>query len=173
MPLDPPIALAPRAVADALRPIRNDFSIAVWTPGNAYAVGAIIRVAHNFLAREIFLVGSETFYPKASMGMHKYETVVRVAGEESLLRCVQGRPVWAVERDHARRSIHSVERFPEGVVFVFGSERFGLPPTAVARADEVVAIPVYGINRSLPLAVAAGIVMSEWARRHYVEGLTM
>jgi tRNA G18 (ribose-2'-O)-methylase SpoU len=173
MALAPPIALAPRVVADALRPLRNDFSVALWTPGNAYAVGAIIRVAHNFLAREIILVGAHSFYAKASMGMHKYETVVRVADEEGLFSSVRGRPVWAVERDHARRSIHAVDQFPADVVFVFGSERFGLPSAVLARAEEVVAIPVYGVNQSLPVAVAAGIVMSEWARRHYVDGLTL
>lgn len=173
MALDPPIDAAPEVVARALLPIRNDFSIALWTPGNGFAVGAVIRVAHNFLACEIFLVGGARFYRKASMGMHKYETVVQVADEESLFRAVHGRPVWAVEKDYARRSIHAVREFPPRVVFVFGSERFGLPEEVIARADEVLGIPVYGVNQSLPLAVAAGIVMSEWARRRYVEGVVV
>jgi tRNA G18 (ribose-2'-O)-methylase SpoU len=169
-PLDPPIDAAPEVVAATLAPIRNDFSVALWTAGNAFAVGAVIRVAHNFLAREIFLVGQAPFYSKASMGMHKYETIVHVPDEESLLRAVQGRPLWVVEKDHARRSIHSVGRFPVGVVFIFGSERFGVPPPIIARADDVIAIPLYGINQSLPLAVAVGIVVNEWARRRYVDG---
>jgi tRNA G18 (ribose-2'-O)-methylase SpoU len=172
-PLDPPIDAIdadPEAVRAALAPLRHDFSVALWTPGNAFAVGAIIRVAHNFLAQEIFLVGGESHYAKASMGMHKYETIVRVPDESRLLEAIRGRPLWAVEKDHARRSIHAVTRFPAGVVFVFGSERFGLPPAVLAAADEVVGIPVYGINNSLPLAVAAGIVMSEWTRRRYVDG---
>jgi tRNA G18 (ribose-2'-O)-methylase SpoU len=173
MALDPPIALAPRVVTETLAPLRNDFSIALWTPGNPYAVGAVIRVAHNFLAREIFLVGADSFYAKASMGMHKYETVVRVPDEQGLLRAIEGRPLWAVEKDHARRSIHAVDHFPKNVVFLFGSERFGLPPETVACADEVIGIPLYGVNQSLPLAVAAGIVMNEWARRHYADGATL
>jgi tRNA G18 (ribose-2'-O)-methylase SpoU len=157
-------------VARALLPIRNDFSIALWTPGNGFAVGAVIRVAHSFLAREIFLVGASRFYPKASMGMHKYETIVPVDDAEALFRAIDGRPVWAVEKDRARRSIHGVGAFPARVVFVFGSERFGLPDGVIAKADDVVGIPLYGVNQSLPLAVAAGIVMSEWARRRYVDG---
>jgi tRNA G18 (ribose-2'-O)-methylase SpoU len=56
------------------------------------------------------------------------------------------------------------------VVFAFGSERFGLPPGLAESADEVLAIPIYGINHSLPVAVAAGIVMHEWARRRYADG---
>jgi tRNA G18 (ribose-2'-O)-methylase SpoU len=169
-PLPLPIDESPQAVRAALAPLRHDFSIALWTPGNAFAVGAIIRVAHNFLAREIFLVGGEPHYPKASMGMHKYETIVRAADDGELQELLGRRPVWAVERDHARRSIHAVDCFPPGVVFVFGSERFGLPKAVLDRADDVVGIPIYGVNQSLPLAVAAGIVMSEWTRRRYAEG---
>ena len=55
-------------------------------------------------------------------------------------------------------------------MFVFGSERFGIPKALIDRADAVVGIPIYGVNNSLPLAVASGIVMSEWARRRYVDG---
>jgi tRNA G18 (ribose-2'-O)-methylase SpoU len=171
--LDPPIDATPHAISLALAPLRSDFSVALWTPGNPFAVGAVIRVAHNFLAREIILVGQAPFYAKASMGMHKYETIVQVHDEEALFDAVRGRPVWAVEKDYARRSVHAVEAFPRGVVFLFGSERSGLPATALSRADEVLGIPIYGINQSLPLPVAAGIVMSEWARRRYAPGAVL
>ena len=157
-------------MAAALAPLRNDFSVALWAPGNPFAVGAVIRVAHNFLAREVFLVGRAPFYEKASMGMHKYETIVDLDDEEDLVRAVGGRPMWVIEKDHARRSIYTVEAFPSATVLVFGSERFGVPESILARADDVLGIPVYGINQSLPLAVAAGIAMSEWARRRYVSG---
>ena len=67
--------------------------------------------------------------------------------------------------------MHAVEGFPPGVVFVFGSERFGVPGEVLDRADEVLGIPIYGVNHSLPVTVAAGIVMHEWARRRYREGV--
>jgi tRNA G18 (ribose-2'-O)-methylase SpoU len=173
MALDPPLALPPEAVRQALAPLRNDFSVALWSPGNAFAVGAVIRVAHSFLAREVFLVGGGDWYAKASMGMHKYETIVRVPDAAGLVQAASGRPLWAVEKDHARRSIHAVERFPPGVVLVFGSERFGVPRELLNAADEVVGIPIYGVNKSLPVTVAAGIVMSEWARRRYRDGAVL
>ena len=56
------------------------------------------------------------------------------------------------------------------MVFVLGSERFGIPKEVADSADEVVGIPIYGVNHSLPVAVAAGIVMHEWARRRFVDG---
>jgi tRNA G18 (ribose-2'-O)-methylase SpoU len=173
MPLEIPLDASPEAVRDALAPLRNDFSIALHCPGNAFAVGAIIRVAHSFLAREVFVVGDGGWYEKAAMGMHKYETLIRVADVEGLRHAVAGRPIWAVEKDGARRSLYAVDRFPPGVVLAFGSERFGLPDEFLEASDDVVAIPIYGVNNSLPVAVAAGIVMHEWARRRYSTGAVL
>lgn len=167
MPLVPPIEESPEEVREALRPLRNDLSVAVHSCGNAFAVGAIIRVAHSFLVREIIIVGDAPYYPKASMGMEKYETVVTVAGDEDFYEHVAGRPVWAIEKDAARRSLYAGRGFPKGVVFVFGSERAGLSGTFLERADEVVGIPMYGVNHSFPVAVAAGMVLGEWGRRRY------
>ena len=169
----PPIAETPEAVRDALAPLRSDFSVALFAAGNAFAVGAVIRVAHSFLAREVFVVGDSSWYAKASMGMHKYETLVRVPDVAGLRQATAGRPLWVVEKDYARRSVMSVPAFPPGVVFLLGSERFGVPREVAETADDVVGIPIYGVNHSLPLAVAAGIVMHEWARRRFAPGATL
>ena len=170
MALFPPLDATPEAVRELLAPLRNDFSVAVYNCQNAFAVGAIIRVAHSFLAREIFVVGDAPYYQKASMGMEKYETVVGLKDEEELFARVAGRPLWAVEKDHARRSLYAVDVFPKQVVFVLGSERAGLPQAIVDRADDVIGIPMYGVNHSFPVTVAAGIVMNEWARQRYRDG---
>jgi len=170
MALSSPIHESPADVRAALEPLRNDFSVAVHSCGNAFAVGAIIRVAHSFLVREIFIVGDAPYYAKASMGMEKYETIVRVRDDAAFFDHVRGRPVWAVEKDAARRSLYEAgpsRAFPAGVVFVFGSERSGLDERFLARADDVIGIPMYGVNHSFPVAVAAGMVMGEWARRRY------
>ena len=168
--LVPPIEESPDEVRAALAPIRHDFSVAVWSCQNAFAVGAIIRVAHNFLAREIVIVGEQPWYEKASMGMEKYESIARARDEDAFFAHVKGRPVWCFEKDAATKSLHDVKEFPRDVVLVFGSERFGVPKSVLARSDAVIGIPIYGVNHSLPVAVAAGIAMSEWARRKYARG---
>ena len=167
MALVPALNASPEEVREALAPIRHPFSVAVHACGNGFAVGAIIRVAHNFLAREIVVVGDEPYYAKASMGMEKYETLVKVTDDDAFFAHAGARPVWAIEKDHARRSLYEARVFPDGVIFVFGSERAGLSAEFAARADDVLAIPIYGVNNSLPVAVAAGIVMGEWARARY------
>lgn len=170
MALPVPLEASDEEVRKVLAPLRNDFSVALHAAENPFAVGAIIRVAHNFLAREVILIGDAPYYEKASMGMERYETIVRVPDDEALLTHVGARPLWAVEKDEATASLYAVDRFPPDVVLLFGSERFGLPKPLTARAAKTLGIPIYGVNHSLPLAVAAGIVMSEWARRHYAPG---
>ena len=173
MPLTTPLDASPDEVQRVLAPLRNDFSIALMSPGNAFAVGAVIRVAHSYLARELFVVGAGPWYAKASMGMQKYESVHTVPDARALREATAGRPLWIVEKDLARRSLHEVAAFPPGVVFAFGSERFGVPQELVELGDEVLGIPLYGVNHSLPVAVAAGIVMNEWARRRYAPGTVL
>lgn len=170
MALPVPLDASADEVREALRPLRNDFTVALHAAANPFAVGAVVRVAHSFLAREIVLVGEAPYYEKASMGMERYETIVRVRSDDELLEHVGQRPLWAVEKDAATTSLYAVDRFPRDVVLLFGSERFGVPKPLLARASATLGIPIYGVNHSLPLAVAAGIVMSEWARRRYADG---
>src|SRR5262249_4293428 len=107
---------------------------------------------------------------KASMGMEKYETILRFDDSAAFLAHVGERPLWAVEKDEAEVSLHAAPAFPKDVVFLFGSERFGIPRSLLDRANRTIGIPIYGVNHSLPLATAAGIVMNEWSRRRYAPG---
>jgi tRNA G18 (ribose-2'-O)-methylase SpoU len=172
MPLGTPLDAPPDEVRALLAPLRHDFSVALHALGNPFAAGAIIRIAHNFLAREVIFIGKAPVYEKASMGMQKYESVVRVEDDAAFFEHAKGRPIWAIEKDLAKRSLYEPTAFPRDVVFVFGSERAGLDAAFVAQCTDAVGIPIYGVNNSLPVAVAAGITMAEWARRRYAGGAT-
>ena len=164
-----PFGLTTDEIRAELAAIRHEVSVAVIRAKNPFNVGSIIRTAHSFLVREIFLVGTEPFYEKASMGMHKYETIVECPDEASFLEAVRGRPLLGGERDLARSTLWDAP-MPRDCVFLFGSEDDGIPPGLAAACDDVLAIPMYGINHSYPVAVAAGMVLCEWARRHDPRG---
>lgn len=164
-----PFGLSNEEIRGELSAIRNDLSIAVCRAKNPFNIGAIIRVAHSFLVREIFLIGSEPYYERAAMGMQKYETIVECADERAFLELAGERPLVGVERDHARTTIWEAE-MPRDLIFLFGSENDGLPASLLAACSEVVAIPMYGINHSYPVAIASGMVLCEWARRRDPRG---
>jgi tRNA G18 (ribose-2'-O)-methylase SpoU len=165
----PPFGMSTAEVREELGKLRHDLSIAVVRAKNPFNIGAMIRVAHSFLVREIFLIGVEPFYERAAMGMHKYENIVECPDETAFLERVAGRPLVGVERDHASTSLWEVE-MPKDVVFLFGSEDDGVPPALLERCASVLAIPMYGINHSFPVAITSGMVLSEWARRRDPRG---
>jgi tRNA G18 (ribose-2'-O)-methylase SpoU len=152
----------------SLEKLRRPLTIAILRARNPFNVGAIIRVAHSFLVREIILVGTEPYYERGAMGMDRYENIVEVATDADLLARVRGRgPLIVFEKDAARVDLWRAD-LPGECVMVFGSETHGVPGELIGAADQVVGIPMYGINHSFPVTVAAGIAMAEWTRRHFV-----
>ncbi len=160
----PPFGFSTEEIRRELAPLRNPVSIAIVRAKNPFNVGAIIRVAHSYLVREIFLIGVEPYYERASMGMEKYETMVDCATEEDFLERVRGRTLVGVERDAATTTLWEAP-MPNDLVFLFGSENDGLPATLLGACHTVLAIPMYGINHSFPVTVTTGMVLCEWARR--------
>jgi tRNA(Leu) C34 or U34 (ribose-2'-O)-methylase TrmL len=150
--------------------LRAPMRIAIQRSKNGFNVGAIIRVAHSFLVREIILIGEEPYYERASMGMERYENITLVASEAAFVERIksEGLRVVAIEKDHPRTVSLWDYTWPETQgVMVFGSENFGVSPEILAVAEAVVAIPMFGINHSYPVSVAAGITLGEWGRRYW------
>ena len=152
--------------------LRHPMRVAVDRAKNPFNIGAIIRTAHSFLPREIVLVGSEPWYERAAMGMQRYEHIVEIPTTEAFLERARAES-WKLvcfEKDAPRvKGLWDAE-LPEDSVLVFGNEDDGIAPSILAAAHEVVAIPMYGINHSYPVAVAAGMGLAEWARRRYEHG---
>ena len=155
----------------SLDAVRRPLRIVVLRSRNPFNVGAIIRVAHSFLVREILLVGNERYYERAAMGMSRYENITELPDEAALLARAraEGWKLIVFEREVATANLWHAE-LPEDAVMVFGNEVDGVPPEIVAAAHQIVAIPMYGINNSFPVTVAAGIAMAEWTRRYYSGG---
>lgn len=165
----PPFGMPLSEIKDELERIRHPFRIAIRRSKNPFNVGAIIRTAHSFLAKEILLVGDEDWYERAAMGMQRYENIVEIPTEEAFVALAKERGwfVSALEKDHDDIVSLWDAKLPDEHVLLIGNEEEGVGDTLLAAADEVVAIPMFGINHSYPMTVAAGIAMAEWARRRY------
>jgi len=170
----PPLGLSHDVARAELDRVRHPFRIAVLRAKNGFNIGAIVRTAHSFLAKEIVLVGAEPWYERAAMGMQRYEHIVELPDEAAFLARAkaEGWKLVVFEREPARHGLWECD-LPDDAVLVFGNEDTGVPPEVVAAAHEVVAIPMWGVNHSYPITVAAGIAMAEWARRHYAGGRTV
>jgi len=170
----PPFDMPTAEIKRELDRLRTPLRIAVQRSKNPFNIGAIIRVAHSFLVREIILIGEEPYYERASMGMEKYENITKLADEAIFLEQVRRDRlrIVAVEKDHPQ--VHGLWDFEfpaEGCVLLFGSENEGVSRELLSAAEAVVAIPMFGINHSYPISVAAGIAMAEWSRRYWRQRL--
>lgn len=164
----PPLGMPIDEVRRELDRIRHPVRIAIRRSKNPFNVGAIIRTAHSFLVREIILIGVDPFYERAAMGMQRYEHVVELDSEAAFVAMAKERGwfVCALEKDDASVGLWDA-KLPEDAVIVVGNEEEGVGPEILAAADEVIGIPMFGINHSYPMTVAAGMVLAEWARRRY------
>lgn len=158
----------PRAAIRAtLNELRQPFRIAIDRAKNPFNIGSIIRTAHSFLASEIILIGADPWYERAAMGMQRLENLREVPTTQAFLDLAQHHhwPIVAFEREHAREALWEAP-FPASAVLVFGNEDDGIHRHILQAAHRIVAIPMFGINNSYPVTVAAGIAMAEWTRQH-------
>lgn len=150
--------------------IRHPVAIAIERAKNPFNIGAIIRTAHSFLVQEIILIGSERWYERAAMGMQRFEQIVELPDEAAFLAHVaqRGYRLVALEREAASASLWSTQFAPQDCL-LFGNENDGISPGLRRASTQSVCIPMFGINHSFPVSIAAGIAMHEWCRQHYAE----
>jgi TrmH family RNA methyltransferase len=121
-------------------------------PGNA---GAAIRVAAAASASGVAFLGTlDPWHPaviRGSAGLHYALPVLTCSVEE-----VAGE-LWALDAGGA-----PLGDVPDGVVLAVGSERAGVSPDVLARADRVVSLPMRQGVSSLNLATALSAALYAW-----------
>lgn len=134
---------------------------------DTYNVGSIFRLADAVAAEKVYLCG-ETLTPpntrikKASINTWQWveweyaETAVLAV--ESIKYKVESIKIVCVEQD--KRSIPYTEmkvEFPLAVVV--GNETYGVSKEVREMADQIVEIPMWGVNKSLNVMVSLGIIL--------------
>lgn len=154
-------------VRAALKDIRNPFEVAIIGVGNYFNIATIIRTAHSFLCKRIYIIDSEGFYEKGTMGNHRFEDIVEMPMSvfKSIMETDKRNLVPFEKRPGiATKDIRNFV-YPTNPVLMFGSEKSGIPDDIIELAggwDKVVSIPIYGVNNDLNVGVAASIAMYDW-----------
>ena len=155
-------------IRECLNEIRHPFDVAVYGCKNYFNFGAIVRIAHNFLARDLYAVDLDSYYKKASMCGNKYENIHKQKLEEFSIMA-SGRSVVSFERRPPKLVSEPLSTFvwPENPIMVFGSEDAGVPDEILDISSNIVTIPVYGVLNDHNVAVASGIAMYDWTSKYY------
>ena len=137
---------------------------------DTYNIGGLFRLADALAVEKMYLVGETETPPnsrikKASIGTYKVvpweynkstkEVIVdlksKIKNQKSKIQIV------AVEQ-HKNSIPYNKANYQFPLVLIFGNESYGVKEETLKLCDQIVEIPMYGINKSLNVIVAAGIV---------------
>lgn len=134
---------------------------------DTYNVGAIFRLADAVNVRKVYLCGKTETPPntrikKASINTWNWVeweyAPTAVAAVESLKLKVENLKTIAIEQ--TKESIpYDKADFSLPVALVVGNETTGLSKDTLDICDEIVELPMFGINKSLNVMVSLGIVL--------------
>lgn len=166
-------------IADKLKSIkRRQIYFILENIYDTYNIGGLFRLADALAIEKMYICGKSEIPPnskikKASIGTYKvvpweYKKTAGEAIEE--LRSKINPPaggqrskikVIAVEQ-HPTSIPYTKADYSMPVALIFGNETYGVTDESLKLTDQIVEIPMWGINKSLNVIVSAAIV-SYWA----------
>ena len=144
---------------------------------SAFNVGTIFRTADGFAAESLLLTGitpgaDNKKVQKTSMGAWEYMPWEREESALKALKALKGRgyAVYALETVEGSESVFDSRlQFPMAVLL--GNEEFGVLEDALAMADGILRIPMYGKKNSFNVGVSFGMLLYE-ARKQWQKSIS-
>ena len=163
---------------------RNPIYIVLDNVLDTYNVGSIFRLADAVAAEKIFLCGETETPPnhkikKASVNTWKWVPweYIRTA-KEAVLKIRNPKPeiLNKFQIPNSKFQIIALEQHPRSIPYnkvdyqfplaiVVGHETYGVSKEVLEIADQIVEIPMWGVNKSLNVMVSLGIVLYEIMRK--------
>lgn len=134
---------------------------------DTYNIGAIFRLADAVAASGVYLCGKSETPPyhriaKAAVGTEKWVPWQYFKStQESIKQLRHDQPgvkIVAIEQGKGSVDFKKAS-YSEPVAFVVGHETIGVSPKVLKMCDEIVEIPMYGVNISLNVMVSLAIVL--------------
>jgi len=136
---------------------------------DTYNVGAIFRLADAVAAEKVYLCGQTETPPHTRIKKASINTTEWVAWQyfadaktaiSNLKFKISNLQIVAIEQSSKSAPYDKVQySFP--IALVVGHETEGVSKEALKMADQIVEIPMWGVNKSLNVMVSLGIVLYE------------
>lgn len=140
---------------------------------DTYNIGSIFRLADAVAAKCVYLCGQSETPPnsriaKASVGTDKWVPWQHFANAkaaiENLKFKIENLRVIAIEQspkstDFRKVNYQQLTTSNQALVFIVGHETEGVSKEALRLADQIVEIPMFGVNKSLNVMVSLAIVL--------------
>ena len=148
---------------------RNPIYIVLDNVLDTYNVGAIFRLADAVAAKEVILCGQTETPPntrikKASINTTEWVSwnyaETAVSAIQNLKSRIKNLQVVAIEQ-HKKSVPYNKVQYQFPIALVVGHETTGISKGVLRMADQIVELPMFGINTSLNVMVSLGIVLYE------------
>ena len=146
---------------------RHPFHVAIENWQHDLNIGSVVRNANAFMASGVHIVGRRRWNRRGAMVTDRYLHVDHHEDPASLARWARAEGLAIIGIDNVPGCV-AIEQtvLPERSMLLFGQEGPGLSAEAIAEAEVVCSIGMYGSTRSINAAVASGIAMHTWVRQH-------
>jgi len=133
---------------------------------DTYNIGALFRLADAVGAEKLYLAGDMETPPNpkisnASIGTDRIVPWEYYKEPIEAIRSIKGLipdiTIVAVEL-HARAKLYTKINWKTPLLLIIGNETFGITPKTLSSCQNIAVIPMYGVNKSLNVIVAAGII---------------
>ncbi|MDP2637496.1 MAG: TrmH family RNA methyltransferase [Candidatus Levybacteria bacterium] len=141
---------------------------------DTYNIGSIFRLADAVAAEKVILCGETETPPHTRIKKASINTTEWVAWEyastakeaiNSLRLTINNLRVIAIEQDEKSVPYDKADyKFP--IALVVGHETHGVSKSALQMCDQIVEIPMWGVNKSLNVVVSLGIVLFKTMEKH-------
>jgi tRNA G18 (ribose-2'-O)-methylase SpoU len=137
---------------------------------DTYNIGGLFRLADALLVEKIYLCGEIEVPPnskikKASIGTYKvvpweYKKSVKEALTDlNLELTIKNEKLNLIAVEQSEKSIpYTQAKYEQPLALIFGNETYGVLPETLKLVDQIVEIPMWGVNKSLNVIVSAAIV---------------
>jgi len=138
---------------------------------DTYNIGGLFRLADALAIEKMYICGESEIPPnpkikKASIGTYK---VVPWEYKKSAIEAIDDlrskNKIQIIAVEQAKNSVpYTKADYTSPVALILGNETYGVTEETLKLADQIVEIPIWGINKSLNVIVSAAIV-SYWIVR--------
>jgi len=131
---------------------------------DTYNIGSFFRLADALGVQKIYLCGSIVTPPnikihRASIGTWKFVDWENPPSAADCLRQLKKAGYQIIACEQTPQSVnYQKTKYCFPLALVVGSESNGISPESLKLADQTVEIPLYGINKSLNVLIAAAVI---------------
>ena len=129
-------------------------------------LSAVIRSCDCFGLQDVHVIGEnyqESINPKVEKGAAQWTSIYSYPTTQQCFQELKKKGYKIlVTSPKAKRFIHEIPVEQQKIALVFGNEIKGVSANAIAQADELVKIPMFGFTESYNISVSAALCMQHF-----------